>query len=127
MEELSVGDYVVHNQHGVGKYLGIVTRNNDGMHKDYLHVVYKGDASLYIPLEQFHLIRKFISKEGASPKLNTLGSKEWEKQNARSVKKFAELADRLLHLYAQRDEILVMRLRQIHLYRLILKKIFLMN
>lgn len=103
-EELSVGDYVVHNQHGVGKYLGIVTRNNDGMHKDYLHVVYKGDASLYIPLEQFHLIRKFISKEGASPKLNTLGSKEWEKTKRKVSKKIAELADRLLHLYAQRDE-----------------------
>lgn len=103
-EELSVGDYVVHNQHGVGKYLGIVTRNNDGIHKDYLHVVYKGDASLFIPLEQFHLIRKFISKEGASPKLNTLGSKEWEKTKRKVSEKIAELADRLLHLYAQRDE-----------------------
>ena len=103
-QELHVGDYVVHNQHGIGKYLGIVTKVVDGVHKDFLHIAYKGDDVLLVPLEQFQLIRKFVSKEGASPKLNKLGTKEWEKTKRKVSEKIAELADRLVHLYANRDE-----------------------
>ena len=103
-QELNVGDYVVHNQHGIGKYMGIVNKVMDGVHKDFLQVVYRGDTQLLIPLEQFKLIRKFVSKEGASPKLNTLGSGDWEKTKKKVSEKIAELADRLVHLYANRDE-----------------------
>ena len=61
-QELNIGDYVVHNQHGIGKYLGIVNKKIDGVHKDFLHIAYKGDDVLLVPLEQFKLIRKFVSK-----------------------------------------------------------------
>lgn len=103
-QELNVGDYVVHNQHGIGRYMGIINKVMDGVHKDFLHVIYKGDAELLVPLEQFRLIRKFVSKEGASPKLNKLGSNDWEKTKKKVSEKIAELADRLVHLYASRDE-----------------------
>lgn len=103
-QELHIGDYVVHNQHGIGKYLGIVNKEVDGIHKDFLHIAYKGDDVLLVPLEQFQLIRKFVSKEGAAPKLNKLGSGEWEKTKKKVSAKIAELADRLIHLYANRDE-----------------------
>lgn len=102
--ELNVGDYVVHNQHGVGKYLGIVTRENDGVHKDYLQIAYKGEDVLFVPIEHFTLIRKFMSKEGATPKLHKLGSGEWEKTKRKVNEKVEELAQRLVQLYALREE-----------------------
>lgn len=103
-QELTAGDYVVHHQYGVGKYMGIVNKEIDGIHKDFLNVVYRGDDVLLIPLEQFHLIRKFMSKEGATPKLNKLGSGDWEKTKQRVSGKVAELADRLIALYSLRED-----------------------
>lgn len=102
--QLEKGDYVVHNQHGVGMYNGIVTKEIEGHHKDFLLVIYKDNDVLFIPLEQFRLIRKFVSKEGASPKLNKLGSSEWEKTKKRISQNVAELAQRLVALYSLRSE-----------------------
>jgi transcription-repair coupling factor (superfamily II helicase) len=103
-DELSAGDYVVHQQHGIGKYMGITTQLIDGVHKDFLHIAYRGDDVLYVPLEQFRLVRKFVSGEGASPKLNKLGSGEWAKTKKRLSENIADLADRLIALYASRSE-----------------------
>jgi transcription-repair coupling factor (superfamily II helicase) len=103
-DELSAGDYVVHQQHGIGKYMGITTQLIDGVHKDFLHIAYRGDDVLYVPLEQFRLVRKFVSGEGASPKLNKLGSSEWSKTKKRLSENIADLADRLIALYASRSE-----------------------
>ena len=102
--QLEKGDYVVHNQHGVGMYNGIVTKEIEGHHKDFLQVIYKDNDVLFIPLEQFRLIRKFVSKEGASPKLNKLGSSEWEKTKKRISQNVADLAQRLVALYSLRSE-----------------------
>lgn len=102
--QLEKGDYVVHNQHGVGMYSGIVTKEIDGHHKDFLQVIYKDNDVLFIPLEQFRLIRKFVSKEGASPKLNKLGSSDWEKTKKRISQNVEELAQRLVALYSLRSE-----------------------
>lgn len=102
--ELEKGDYVVHNQHGVGMYNGIVTKVIEGHHKDFLQVIYKDNDVLFIPLEQFRLIRKFVSKEGASPKLNKLGSSEWEKTKKKISQNVEELAQRLVALYSLRSE-----------------------
>lgn len=102
--DLNVGDYIVHNQHGVGKYLGIVNKEIDGIHKDFLRIVYKGDDELFVPLEQFKLIRKFLSKEGAVPRLNKLGSKEWEKTKQKISENVAQIAKRLVHLYSLREK-----------------------
>lgn len=102
--ELEIGDYVVHHQYGVGKYMGIITKEIDGIHKDFLNIIYKGDDVLLVPLEQFHFIRKFMSKEGAVPKLNKLGSGDWEKTKKKVSGKVAELADRLIALYSLRED-----------------------
>ncbi len=102
--ELENGDFVVHKLYGVGKYLGIINKEKDGIHKDYLRVVYKGNDELLIPLEQFKLIRKFVSKEGATPKLNKLGSGDWEKTKAKVSESVKILADRLVKLYSLREK-----------------------
>lgn len=103
-QDLEKGDYIVHKLYGVGQYLGIITREKDGIHKDYLKVVYKGNDVLFVPLEQFRLVRKFVSKEGASPKLNKLGTKDWEKTKAKVTANIKELADRLVKLYSLREK-----------------------
>ncbi|MEI7668113.1 MAG: DEAD/DEAH box helicase, partial [Erysipelotrichaceae bacterium] len=102
-QDLQAGDYVVHHQHGVGKYIGIITKEQDGIHKDYLHIVYKNDSVLYVPLEQFQLVRKFVSKEGVVPKLHSLGSLEWIKTKARIKESVKDIAQHLIALYALRE------------------------
>ena len=102
-QDLQPGDYVVHHQHGVGKYIGIITKESEGQHRDYLHIVYRHDTSLFVPLEQFQLVRKFVSKEGVVPKLHTLGSGEWKKTKARIKENVLDLAERLIALYGQRE------------------------
>ena len=103
-QDLQPGDFIVHSQHGVGQYLGIVTREFNGVHKDFLRVVYKGNDELLVPLEQFRLVRKFVSREGVVPKLNKLGSHDWEKTKQRLKDNVNEIADRLVKLYSQREE-----------------------
>ena len=84
-QELNIGDYVVHDNHGIGQYLGIKTLEVQGFHKDYLYVAYAGDDTLYIPVEQFKMIRKYSSNEGKVPKINKLGGSQWQKTKARSI------------------------------------------
>lgn len=103
VEDLQRGDYIVHSQHGVGQYVGIETKVINKIHKDFLHIVYKGDDSLFVPLEQFRLVRKFVSREGVVPKLNKLGSNEWNKTKARIKESVDNIAERLIELYAQRE------------------------
>ncbi len=104
-KDLEPGDYVVHDNHGIGRFLDIITLEVEGVHRDFLHIQYAGTDVLYIPLEQFKLVRKFIGKEGAAPKLNRLGSGEWEKTKKRIKERINEMADRLFKLYSERTEI----------------------
>ena len=101
-ENLAIGDYVVHETHGVGKFIGIKTIEMEGIHRDYLHIGYRDDGVLYVPLEQFRLIRKFVSKDGVEPRLNKLGSSEWKKTKARVKERIADIADKLIANYAER-------------------------
>ncbi len=103
-QELEPGDYIVHATHGVGQYMGIETREVMGVTKDFLRVIYRGNAELLVPLEQFKLVRKFVSREGVVPKLNKLGSGEWEKTKKRLEENVGDIADRLVELYASREE-----------------------
>ncbi len=100
--ELHVGDYVVHDMHGIGQYMGIKTLEVEGYHKDYLYIAYRGNDILYIPVEQFKLVRKYTPKEGKVPKIHKLGSSEWAKTKQRVKEKVDGLADRLVELYASR-------------------------
>lgn len=103
-EQLQVGDYVVHQQHGIGMYNGIVTKEINHLHKDYLEIIFKGNDTLFVPLEQFQLVRKFISKEGAAPRLNKLGSNEWANTKKKISESVQELAQRLVALYSLRED-----------------------
>lgn len=101
-QELEVGDYVVHDNYGIGQYLGIKTLEVQGVHRDYLYVAYAGDDTLYIPVEQFNLVRKYSSSEGKVPKINKLGSSQWQKAKAKTRNKVDDIADKLIEIYAAR-------------------------
>ncbi|MFV0393500.1 MAG: transcription-repair coupling factor [Coprobacillaceae bacterium] len=101
-QELNVGDYVVHDSHGIGQYLGIKTLEVKGFHKDYLYVAYAGDDTLYIPVEQFKLIRKYASSDGKAPKVHKLGSSQWQKTKQKIRAKVDDIADKLIEIYAAR-------------------------
>lgn len=101
-EDLHPGDYVVHEYNGIGQFIGIKTIETNGIHRDYLHIAYAANEFLYVPLEQFRLVRKYAGKEGAAPKLSHLSSGEWEKKKAHIKKRVNELADRLTLLYGER-------------------------
>ena len=102
-EDLIPGDYVVHAQHGVGQYIGIETRDINNSKRDFLKIVYRGNAELLVPLEQFRLVRKFVSREGIVPRLNKLGTNEWEKTKKRIQENVEDIAERLLNLYSARE------------------------
>ncbi len=101
--KLNLGDYVVHVAHGIGRYCGIRTLTKNGLKKDYLNIEYKDGDRLYIPVEKIELISKYSASDGAIPKLNKLGSTEWEKTKLRVKKKIEDIAGELLKLYAIRE------------------------
>lgn len=103
-DELEPGDYIVHAQYGVGQYLGIETREIRDVKRDFLKIIYRGNAELLVPLEQFRLVRKFISREGVVPRLNKLGTNEWEKTRKKLQENVESIAERLLSLYASREQ-----------------------
>ena len=103
INKLNIGDYVVHNAHGIGIYAGLETINNRGVIKDYLKILYKDNDALYIPVDKIDLISKYSSNEGAKPKINKLGGTEWEKKKNSIRKKVKDIAQDLLKLYAKRE------------------------
>lgn len=103
-KDLEPGDYVVHEQHGVGRFIDVITLEVNKVHRDFIHIQYAGTDVLYVPLEQFSLIRKFVGKEGAVPKLNKLGSGEWDKTKKKIKERINEMADRLFKLYVNREQ-----------------------
>ena len=100
---LKVGDYVVHNVHGIGIYNGIKTLSKNGLKKDYLELLYEGKDKLYIPVEKIELISKYTGKEGMVPKIHKLGGTEWAKTKLRVRNKVKEIAADLIKLYASRE------------------------
>lgn len=102
---LNVGDFVVHENHGIGEYRGIEQIEVDGIVKDHILILYKGNDKLYIPTDQMNLIQKYIGKDGYRPKLNKLGSSDWIKTKNRAKKVLDEIALDLVQLYAKRDKI----------------------
>lgn len=101
--DLKKGDYVVHRQYGVGQYLGLVTQSVNYHQKDFIKIAYRGDDVLLVPLEQFKLIRKFVSSEGLGVKLNKLGTSEWKKTKDRIKDSVNDIADQLIELYKKRE------------------------
>ncbi|MDT2673876.1 transcription-repair coupling factor [Enterococcus dongliensis] len=101
--ELKPGDYVVHANHGIGKYIGMETIEIDGVHQDYMSILYQKDDKLFIPVTQLNLIQKYVSSEAKPPKVNKLGGSEWTKTKSKVSKKIEDIADDLIELYAKRE------------------------
>lgn len=101
--ELNVGDYVVHESHGVGIYRGIEQVTVDHVTKDYMKISYKDGGNLYIPATQLESVQKYSSKDGATPKLNKLGGSEWVKTRSRVKEAVDVIATDLVELYAARQ------------------------
>lgn len=102
--ELKPGDYIVHTNHGVGRFVGIERVTADSVTADYLKIEYAAGDKLFIPVEQMHLVQKYIGSDSGSPKLNRLGGNQWEKTKAKVRASVQDMADELLRLYAAREQ-----------------------
>ncbi|GIP36337.1 transcription-repair coupling factor [Paenibacillus sp. J2TS4] len=102
-QELKVGDYVVHVNHGIGKYVGIGTLEINGIHKDYLHILYAGGDKLSVPIDQIELIQKYVGSEEKEPKVYKLGGTEWNRVKSKVRSSVKDIADDLIKLYAERQ------------------------
>ncbi len=101
--DLKPGDYVVHVNHGIGRFEGMQTLEVDGVHQDYMSIAYQSDAKLFIPVSQLNLIQKYVSSEDKRPKINKLGGSDWAKTKKKVAAKIEDIADELIELYAKRD------------------------
>jgi transcription-repair coupling factor (superfamily II helicase) len=102
--DLRTGDYVVHEDHGVGKLLGFETKEVAGVTRDYLFLGFRGDDRLYVPHEQLGKVSRYIGVDGSAPALSKLGGKAWDNLKNRVRQSVRELAGELLGLYAQRQQ-----------------------
>ena len=103
-EDLKVGDYVVHINHGIGKYLGVETVDTAGIIKDYMKLEYRDGGVLYIPITSLDSIKRYVCEDGFKPKVNKLGTKEWENTKLKVSKHVTDVAKELVLLYALRSK-----------------------
>lgn len=101
--ELNIGDYVVHENHGLGIYRGIEKMEVDKITKDYIKIEYDKGGNLYIPTTQFDMIQKYAGVDAKKPKLNKLGTKEWSQTKSRVRGAVKDIAKELVELYASRQ------------------------
>ena len=101
--DLRTGDFVVHEDHGVGKLLGFETKEVAGVTRDYLHLEFRGDDRLYVPHEQLGKVSRYVGADAKAPTLSKLGGKAWQLLKSRARESVQELASELIALYAQRQ------------------------
>ena len=99
---IKIGDYLVHIEHGIGKYRGMEKINIQGAMRECLKIVYAGDDKIYLPVENFHRIQKYKTAEGITPKLNKIGTGEWERLKKNTKSSISKIARDLVELYAKR-------------------------
>jgi len=102
-EDLEIGDYVVHEAHGVGKYVGTERLEVSDISRDYIVIEYGGEDKLYLPIESLDSIYKYVHDGTGKPKVNKLNSLDWSKKKARAKKSIDDMADELIKLYAVRE------------------------
>ena len=102
--DLRSGDFIVHEDHGVGKLLGFETKEVAGVTRDYLFLGFRGDDRLYVPHEQLGKVSRYIGADSTMPALSKLGGKAWDNLKTRARESVRELAGELLALYAQRQQ-----------------------
>ena len=103
--DLQMGNFVVHTEHGIGQFLGLVVRSIAGSDREYLKLEYANNDILYVPVHHADRMSKWIGSEDFAPKLNRLGNARWSEAKKKAQKQIDELADELLELYASREEI----------------------
>lgn len=103
-EDLEVGNYVVHENHGIGMYRGIKTITVQDVQKDYIIIEYDKKGVLYVPISQLDSVRKYVCDDDTVPKLNSLSGKEWEKTKHKVQTHVKEIAKELMLLYAKREK-----------------------
>jgi transcription-repair coupling factor (superfamily II helicase) len=101
--DIRKGDYVVHENHGIAKFIGVVQLTVQGTKKDYLKLKYAGEDLLYVPVEQMDVIQKYVGAEDAAPKINKLAGGEWKKTKAKAQAAIQEMAKDLIALSAARQ------------------------
>lgn len=102
LDDLRPQDFVVHKDHGIGRFVGLVKQNIEGMQEDLMVIEYDG-GRLYLPLQGITKITKYHAEEGFSPKIDRLGGKTWQKTKDRVQKRIQEMAEKLISLHAQRE------------------------
>ncbi len=101
--DMQPGDYVVHENHGIGRFVGIEPLTVQGTQRDYIKISYAGDDILYVPVEQMDMVQKYIGGNGAPPRMNKLAGGEWKQTKARAKAAIAVMAKDLIDLYARRQ------------------------
>ena len=103
LEDLNVGDYVVHVQHGIAKYRGLKRLSVQDFESDFLILEFAGGDTLYVPLDRLNQVQRYSGAEGHVPRLDRLGGTSWAKTTARVKKDIEEMAQELIDLYANRE------------------------
>ena len=103
--DLNIGDYVVHENSGIGRYTGIEQIAVNGTKKDYMKIIYQGGDNLYVPIDQMDKVQKYIGSDADKVKLNKLGSSDWSKAKAKVKKEIEDMTKDLIELYAKREEV----------------------
>jgi transcription-repair coupling factor (superfamily II helicase) len=102
--ELTVGSLVVHETHGIGRYIGVDQLTVDGLKRDYIKIGYSGDDFLYVPVENMDTLQNYVGAEESSVKLSRLGTAEWSRAKAKVKKAIEDMTDELVALYAARNK-----------------------
>lgn len=102
--DLTIGDYVVHENNGIGIYSGLEKIVVNNIQKDFIVINYKGNDKVFVPIDQMDLVSKYIGNKGEKPTLSSLGSQSWVKAKQRAKRAVDEIADDLVKLYAKRSK-----------------------
>ena len=101
--DLEIGDYIVHENHGIGIYKGIQSVEIDNVKKDYIKLEYLNNAILYVPISQLDSVKRYVCDEDTKPKVNSLNGKDWQKTKRKVTEHVNEMAKELVNLYAKRE------------------------
>ena len=104
INQLQIGDYVVHTDHGVGRFAGLVTTNFHGRSQESIKLTYRGGDTIFVSIHNLHRISKYKGKEGSEPTISRLGSGAWERMKERTKDKVKDIARDLIRLYAARKQ-----------------------
>ena len=104
INQLQVGDYVVHVDHGIGQFAGLVTTHFNGRSQETIKLVYRNNDTIFVSIHNLHRIAKYKGKDGSTPTISRLGSGAWERMKERTKDKVKEIARDLIQLYATRKQ-----------------------